>query len=352
MLKLGKRIKIDCVLIIIFLVINVNGNDKNSIFFTNKNSNKRNWKNIKIELDWEKIDNQLKLINPFKLKTDNLGNIYIIDSGIPGIVKISKNGTFINKYGRGKGRGPGEFTKPHDFAITNNQKIFVLDVNNGTVTVFDEKGKLLNVFNGIYGTHITSIGENKFVIQRVSNKDLFLYYDEKGNIIKKFGEINNINSKNFNPFFDFFILNDGKNIYAVGINNNYLISFNIKGYKNYIKKMIDESKGTIKYQIKDTNLNNHFFVKHDINVLDVSIYKDNCYVLSFKESKRQNAVVMDRYDLKKGVYRDSFKFYKSDKTKGVISCIFYNKNIITIESLKNGHIAIKKYKIKFLEKND
>jgi hypothetical protein len=71
------------------------------------------------------------------------------------IVKFSKDGTFIKAWGK-KGTGPGEFGMFHALAMDSQGRLFVGDRGNGRIQIFDQDGKLLDIWeqfgspSGIY----------------------------------------------------------------------------------------------------------------------------------------------------------------------------------------------------------
>lgn len=59
------------------------------------------------------------------------------------IVKFSADGRFIAAWGR-KGSGPGEFDTPHSLAIDSQGRLFVADVRNNRIQIFDPAGRFLD----------------------------------------------------------------------------------------------------------------------------------------------------------------------------------------------------------------
>ncbi len=72
-----------------------------------------------------------------------------------GIVKFSKDGKFIKRWGK-LGTGPGEFNVPHNIAMDSQGRVFVSDVGNSRIQIFDQDGKFLDQWkqfgkpNGIF----------------------------------------------------------------------------------------------------------------------------------------------------------------------------------------------------------
>ena len=58
------------------------------------------------------------------------------------IVKFSAEGKFIKEWGR-KGSAPGEFDTPHGLAMDSQGRLFVADLRNFRVQIFDQDGRYL-----------------------------------------------------------------------------------------------------------------------------------------------------------------------------------------------------------------
>jgi 6-bladed beta-propeller protein len=74
------------------------------------------------------------------------GDIFVADghggNSNARIVKFSKDGRFIRTWGT-KGSGPGEFTLPHSLAMDSEGRLFVADLMNHRIQIFDQDGRYL-----------------------------------------------------------------------------------------------------------------------------------------------------------------------------------------------------------------
>jgi sugar lactone lactonase YvrE len=61
------------------------------------------------------------------------------------IVKFTKDGKFVKAWGK-KGPGPGEFDAPHSLAFDSRGRLFVADRGNNRIQIFDQDGKLLDIW--------------------------------------------------------------------------------------------------------------------------------------------------------------------------------------------------------------
>ncbi len=77
------------------------------------------------------------------------GDILVADGyGNNRIVRFDKRGRFIKAWGK-LGTAPGQFSIPHSIACDSKGRIYVADRNNVRVQVFDQAGKLLDVWQNV-----------------------------------------------------------------------------------------------------------------------------------------------------------------------------------------------------------
>jgi len=75
------------------------------------------------------------------------GNFFVSDGyGNSRVVKFDKTGKFLLAWGK-KGTGEGEFNTPHAVRLDSKGNLYVGDRENDRVQVFDQNGKLLNVWS-------------------------------------------------------------------------------------------------------------------------------------------------------------------------------------------------------------
>jgi sugar lactone lactonase YvrE len=74
------------------------------------------------------------------------GDVFVADghggSSNARIVKFSKDGTFIKTWGK-PGSSPGEFNVPHGLAMDSQGRLFVADLQNKRIQIFDQEGRYL-----------------------------------------------------------------------------------------------------------------------------------------------------------------------------------------------------------------
>ena len=85
-----------------------------------------------------------ELRNPWGLATDELGNIYVADSGNHRVVKFSPTGQPLLRFGS-FGSEPGQFYGPTGIAYGDNE-VYVADTINHRIQVFSTDGFFLRTF--------------------------------------------------------------------------------------------------------------------------------------------------------------------------------------------------------------
>ncbi|MGC8596237.1 MAG: hypothetical protein ACP5US_11375 [Candidatus Kryptoniota bacterium] len=312
----------------------------------------RNWLNVKLTLVNELKNDRTHVVYPSRLRVDGSGNLYILDEGIPGVLKISPEGKYLFTYGNGKGKGPGEFEKPHDMDICPSGLLLVLDASSGTISEFSSNGKFLRTVrpNGV-AIHVAAIDDTSFVVQRMSIKDIFAIYKDNGGEIASFGDVSLFESEKLPiPIIDIYLLTSGKTIFAIGGNVSRLLSFDLNGNEQYSVDLIDkvpmpEALMGNKKNIGGREVTEFSVVGSGPVVLDACIRRNKIYLLSYPATHKYNVEVIDRYSSSNGSYEASLKFSKPGGTLGVASFAINDNYLYTLDLLKDGNYVIRKYLI-------
>jgi hypothetical protein len=77
------------------------------------------------------------------------GDVFVSDGyGNARIVHFDKNGKYVKAWGS-LGSKPGQFSIPHAIAVDSKGRLYVADRNNVRIQVFDQDGKLLDVWQNL-----------------------------------------------------------------------------------------------------------------------------------------------------------------------------------------------------------
>lgn len=108
---------------------------------------------------------------------DSLGNYYIGEYGeYDRIQKFSPDGQFLLEWG-GHGVAPGQFVRPQNLAIDEQDRIWVVDACNHRVQVFDTEGQLLD----LWGEQGRGAGQLYYPYDLVFDRQGDVYICEYGN---------------------------------------------------------------------------------------------------------------------------------------------------------------------------
>ena len=124
---------------------------------------------------WKKVTQGA---GPFNLPTDIAtapdGSMFMTDGyGNARVHKFSADGTYLFSWGE-PGNGPGQFNLPHGVWIDSRGRVLVADRENDRVQIFDQSGKLLN----IWGTEL--IGPAFFY---VDDEDIVYVPEHNGGMV-------------------------------------------------------------------------------------------------------------------------------------------------------------------------
>lgn len=173
-----------------------------------------------------------QLDSPRGIATGPDGRIYVTDLGNSRISVFNSDGTFAFSFGK-KGDEPpkslpGDFNEPSGVAVSPDNKIYVADAWNGRIQSFDAKGKPLGEFGGPrYGFYsprnVAVDGQGNVYVADTGNSKVKVY-DPNG---KELGEVGTKADKangSFNEVFGLAIDNKG-DLYAADAGNRRVEKF-------------------------------------------------------------------------------------------------------------------------------
>jgi hypothetical protein len=135
-------------------------------------------------------DDQYHFGGPTDLAFFPNGDFLVADGYRNGrIVRYDKNGKFLSQFGS-KGNGPGQFRQVHGVVIDSRGIIYAADRGNSRIQVFDQSGKLLDIWPNIAFPDDLAItqdadGEHLWVADGDTSR--FLKYDLNGRLLYHFG---------------------------------------------------------------------------------------------------------------------------------------------------------------------
>ena len=108
---------------------------------------------------------------------DSEGNLYVAEYGeFDRIQKFTADGRFLLQWG-GHGQQPGQFARPQNLAVDEEDRVWVADACNHRIQIFDAEGKLLQ----LWGTPGGAPGELYYPYDLVLARDGSVVVAEFGN---------------------------------------------------------------------------------------------------------------------------------------------------------------------------
>jgi hypothetical protein len=98
------------------------------------------------------------LNEPTDVAVTPAGDVFVSDGySNSRVAHFTKDGRFVKDWGT-LGAKPGQFSIPHSIAVDSRGRLYVADRNNARVQVFDQTGKLLDVWSNLvvpWGLYVT-----------------------------------------------------------------------------------------------------------------------------------------------------------------------------------------------------
>ena len=126
-----------------------------------------------------------QLIRPIIMKSYR-DELFICDYGDMNIIRIDTSGKVKNIIGKGRGKGPGEFTQIMDFSFYDDS-IFVLDLNKMMSMEFTLDGEYLRSISLENNTMRLVSYKSGFITLFMGGENLFQHLEKQGNEISRFG---------------------------------------------------------------------------------------------------------------------------------------------------------------------
>ncbi|MCP2519687.1 NHL repeat-containing protein [Candidatus Aminicenantes bacterium AC-335-B20] len=251
------------------------------------------------------------------IKADRDGNIFVLDFKGHTIKKFSKDGKFIKEAG-GKGQGPGELDSPSHFAIDEKGNIWVAEIRNRRISIFDNS---LNFIKSIklmpwkYPRSMDFDINGNIVIYyfppQLMSKYHIHVYDRTGKYIKSFFEevlpdrpkprkdslhtpyMGSIDVKNNLIAFAHFEPSNPYIIYILNTNGQVIRKFGrkIPGYK-FPKKLVELSVKKIKSVAEIQRIMDS--IEKLIVIAGVHFTKENHVVVQLSETYREKGIKKTR----------------------------------------------------------
>lgn len=127
-----------------------------------------------VQVVWKSTQENKPLNEPSGLTFDKQGNLYVLDTGYPRVVKYKSTGEFAALFSFSIGSGDGQFILSQDgggIAVDDQNNLYLTDGRNSRVQKFDSAGKFIMAFGS------TGTDEGQF------NFPISIAIDSQGNLL-------------------------------------------------------------------------------------------------------------------------------------------------------------------------
>jgi len=258
------------------------------------------------------------------VKSDNSGNIYVLDMADCCVKKFNSKGIFIRKYGR-KGRGPGEFMSPFKIDITEDGKLLVLDPNLNKCELFEANNtKQFKLSSMPYGVFFF---DSQFfvtfqMIDPFKSSAIYKYNITNGSSEECQNLIYNNTDISLGPLpflnGDIYRIDNDGFVYVPYFMNHF-VKYSNEGEIIYARKTIENLK--LPSAKRDNPKIASFILPEEYRSSLTAFVVDNkLYNVSYQAMKKKATgidYVIDVYSLSQGKYLYSFKLLDQEKMMNI-----------------------------------
>lgn len=271
----------------------------------------RSWRSISGDKVWTLgTDDAKLLLKPLWVKADCHGYAYVFDAGDFVIKKYTPDGKLIQKFGYGKGNGPGELSSPQDFAVDKDGNVWVTDIGTVRVTIFDHKGRVLKTLrpNSPSMRIVILKGGRHFVLSPSSKlEDQYELYGIDSNSLRTFGRFIADQTQNYIALGGRIVPDEYGGFVEAFSRSGYIVAFDTTGKIRFFRETIDQIPFPKLIPFGEGGKGRRIDRRAPWTSISLSIVADEIYVLCIIESYKAKAGVIDVYDAKEGSYLYSFK---------------------------------------------
>lgn len=269
----------------------------------------RTWRSVVDEQSKLRIGNGGSLLlHPMSVKTSGNGDILVLDWGDKTIKRYNKDGQFLMVYGKGTGRGPGEFVNPTDFVVSENGDVWVTDPVSGLVSIFGADGALHRTFRPQKpASRIVVVGRGKCILM-IARETLFALYGEDGKEIRSFGTLLPEQAKRGLALDGYIALGGNQGLVYTPNRAGVIASFSNDGNLRWYVETIERVEFPKLYTKGEPGSAVTWIdPKARWATLSISVVGDEIFLLSATRADTEKRSVIDVYSLHDGSYAYSFR---------------------------------------------
>jgi DNA-binding beta-propeller fold protein YncE len=237
--------------------------------------------------------------------------LYVADFGDMRLKRFNLNGKYKDSFGKGMGRGPGEFQLFIGYDISQNNKMYIVDAKKRELMEFDlQTTEYITSTDIDYRPYRLIIVDNKIIIESLLEEKLFKVHSLDGSLVNEFGKnVDDHIQNSLSTIGDIQAIPDTDTFAFVASKASFMYYYNSIGkqLKSIItpdripyKGSVDQSAGGV----RSRRAPDPAIKAYDIHISDNKVYVS----LSNKEEvKNLPLSFLDVYELKSGEYLHSIE---------------------------------------------
>lgn len=246
------------------------------------------------------------LLNPLQAMEGPDGSVYVMDYGDLAIKQFSPSGAPVQKFGRGRGQGPGELLNPTDFYVGRAGEVRVLDPAQGRIQVFDARAQpTITIPLEEPALRLAVHGDGRYVAL-VTQERMFHNFTASGQSAGGFGvlvpdqiERAVVLQGELEP------TRDGGVVYAP-LRGGYLARFSSDGKLVYYRETVESHPYPDMTTREDGGRVVAPAAREQLSAVSASVQGDSLFVLTAAQVQGRRRAVVDVYDVETGTYHYSF----------------------------------------------
>jgi hypothetical protein len=285
--------------------------------------------------------NSTSLKAPAKMRAENSDNIFVLDWSDLRVKEFSPDGKLIKAFGEELGK-PGAFVNPTDFGLDSRGNMWVCDLKQRRIGVFNTDGSQRTIKSQNTTYRIAAIGDVMFTMVTPSHSRLFETYDLLGQQLKSFGELI-ADQTDKGIILDGDIVADTEN-HGIIYGGRYLGiigAYDLEGNQRFLVQTIDQVPQPTVLDVEAEGKKRKIKPDTTRPVLSLSALNNELYVLSGVHADStavDRGKVLDVYDKKDGHYLYSWEL-PADGQEAVVGSnyIFIRRdNEVTVWRFKSN----------------
>jgi hypothetical protein len=246
------------------------------------------------------------LLNPLQAMAGPDGSLYVMDYGDLTIKQFSPAGAPVQKFGRGRGQGPGEFLNPTDFYVGRAGEVRVLDPAQGRIQVFDARARPTITIPLEEPALRVAVHDDGRYVALVTQERMFQSFTASGQSAGGFGVLVPDQMERAVVLQgELEATRDGGVVYAP-LRGGYLARFSSAGELVYYRETVESHP----YPDMTTREDGGRVVVpgalEKLSAVSASVQGDTLFVLTAAQVEGKRRAVIDVYDVETGTYHYSF----------------------------------------------